>query len=262
MRKALCISLIAVMVTINCGVGGSTLPKQETVLMAKEVAPRTRSMETEVSDEQKSINGEYIRLERNILSELTSEINKINRELEENFVKIINEEQQRKAIRLEKEKEEISSVNFNPYNLLERSNMSLDMIYYVLPDCMKYLAGAFYDAEQNYGVNAIFLISLVREESGNNTSYNAEVLNNMGGVKNSDGSYRYFDSQYECIDYIGRLIKKHYLTPNQIIDGEEYGLYYNGTSIWNVNIMYCEGTQWAENLIEIAYETLDKAKEY
>ena len=40
----------------------------------------------------------------------------------------------------------------------------------------------------------------------------------------------------------------------------ETGTYYNGTSIYDVNIRYCEGNQWAYNLNTIAKELLERAK--
>ena len=273
MKKALCISLITTISLNSSIMEGSTSYNEQPIAMTKEVSPINNETEDILDDGLKSMLEEYARLEEQNSLELENKISSINDKFEEEFAKVVAEEEQKRQERIEQERirqeqerlkreQERNSICFNPYNLLEVSNMSVDRISYVLPEGLKHLASAFYDVEQNYGVNSIFLISLVREESGNGTSDYAIYRNNVGGVRNSDGSYRHFNSQYESVDYIGRLIKKHYLTPHQFINGEEVGLYYNGTSIWNVNIKYCEGTEWAEKLNKIAYETLEKAREY
>lgn len=142
--------------------------------------------------------------------------------------------------------------HYNPYNLRELSNLSINQISKMLEgSALQTLARAYYYAEKEYNVNAIFLMSLNSEESGHGRSALAINYNNIGGVKSESGGWRYFSDWGESLNYIANLIDKHYLSPD--------GLYYNGPSIWNVNMKYCEGTQWAINLNEIANNFLSKS---
>ena len=78
--------------------------------------------------------------------------------------------------------------------------------------------------------------------------------NNLGGIKSANGGWAYFDSWQECLEYKASLLYNQYLNEN--------GAYFNGYSIWNVNVRYCEGTQWAENINSIAYGLLSKVNYY
>lgn len=142
-------------------------------------------------------------------------------------------------------------VTYNPYNLLEPSNMTREEMYKVLEGtALQTLSNAYIYAEELYGVNALFLVAISAEESGWGRSNLAISHNNLGGIKGSDGSYRYFNSWGECIDYKARLLKNQYLS--------EDGSCFNGYSVWDVNIKYCEQNTWADNVSSIAYELLNK----
>lgn len=144
-------------------------------------------------------------------------------------------------------------ITYNPYNLLEPSNINRDEAYRILEGTkLQTLSNAYVYMEELYGINAIYLMSLSGEESGWGGSNLAMSHNNIGGIKSSDGGWRYFNSWGDCLDYKARLLKNQYLT--------EDGDYYNGLSIWNVNVRYCEGTQWAENINQIANDLLRKLK--
>lgn len=56
---------------------------------------------------------------------------------------------------------------------------------------------AIYDAEQIYGVNALYLLATLGLESGWG-QYESGV-NNIAGWKMNDGSWMNFDSRYDCI---------------------------------------------------------------
>lgn len=140
--------------------------------------------------------------------------------------------------------------HYNPYNLRELSNLSESQIYKMLEgSALQTLSRAYYYAEKEYNVNVIFLMALNSEESGHGRSSLAQSHNNIGGVKNGS-SWRYFNDWGESLNYIANLIDKYYLT--------EGGDYYNGPSIWNVNVKYCEGTTWADNLNNIVNDLLAK----
>ena len=141
-------------------------------------------------------------------------------------------------------------VTYNPYNLLEPSNITREEAYIMLEGtALQTLSNAYVYMEELYGVNAIYLMSLSAEESGWGRSELAMTHNNIGGIKSSNG-WMYFSDWGECLDYKARLLKNQYLSKN--------GDYFNGYSIWNVNIKYCEQNTWADNINSIAYGLLNK----
>ena len=147
--------------------------------------------------------------------------------------------------------EEYTYANYNPYNLLEPSNITREQAYEILEGtALQALSSAYVYMEEIYGVNAIWLMALNAEESGWGRSGLAIYNNNLGGVKTVNGDWAYFEDWYDSLDFITSMIRYEYLS--------EDGLFYNGYSIWNVNSMYCEGTQWAENINSIANSLLNK----
>ncbi|MBC5628097.1 glucosaminidase domain-containing protein [Clostridium sp. NSJ-6] len=150
-------------------------------------------------------------------------------------------------------KEDVKEVTYNPDNLREKSNLSKEQIYNILEgNNLQELADEYYEMEQKYNVNAIFLMALNMEESGHGSSSLAVNNNNLGGIKSRYGGYASFDSWASCLEYIASLIDEMYLT--------ETGAYYNGTSIYGVNVKYCIGGNWAENLNTIANELISKVE--
>lgn len=141
--------------------------------------------------------------------------------------------------------------HYNPSNLRELSNLSEQQIYNMLEGSdLQKLYKSYYKYEMQYGVNAIFLMSLNSLESGHGTSGLARYNNNIGGVKSSNGGWRTFDSWDSCLNYIADLINRMYLS--------EGARYYSGKSIWNVNKRYCEGTEWATKINSIASKLISK----
>ena len=150
-------------------------------------------------------------------------------------------------------KEDVKEVTYNPDNLREKSNLSKEQIYNMLEgNNLQELADEYYEMEQKYNVNAIFLMALNMEESGHGSSSLAVNNNNLGGIKSRYGGYASFDSWASSLEYIASLIDEMYLT--------ETGAYYNGTSIYGVNVKYCIGGNWAENLNTIANELISKVE--
>lgn len=142
------------------------------------------------------------------------------------------------------EEPEESEPHYNPYNLREPSNLSEQQIYNMLEGTkLQKLSHAYYRLEKQYGINAIFLMSLNSLESGYGTSNLAQSKNNIGGIKSSSG-WRYFDSWDSCLEYIASLINSKYLNRD--------GCYYNGLSIWNINTRYCEENDWSAKINHIA----------
>lgn len=188
---------------------------------------------------------------RNILEDRNTKLKEIERQKQIEFElekeRLRQEELER--IRLA-EIEANRVVTYNPYNLLEPSNITREEAYEMLEGtALQTLSNAYVYMEELYGVNAIYLMSLSAEESGWGRSQLAITHNNIGGIKSSNG-WMYFSDWGECLDYKARLLKNQYLSEN--------GDYFNGYSIWNVNIKYCEQDKWSDNINSIAYGLLDK----
>ena len=188
---------------------------------------------------------------RNILSDRDLKLKELEiqkqRELELEQERLRQEELERQRLA---EIEANRIVTYNPYNLLEPSNITREEAYIMLEGtALQTLSNAYVYMEELYGVNAIYLMSLSAEESGWGRSQLAITHNNIGGIKSSNG-WMYFSDWGECLDYKARLLKNRYLSEN--------GDYFNGYSIWNVNIKYCEQNTWADNINSIAYGLLNK----
>lgn len=151
-------------------------------------------------------------------------------------------------------KKEKDKIIYNPDNLREVSNLSKEQIYDMLEgNNLQSLVDSYYEMEQKYNINAIFLMALNIEESGNGTSSLAIYNNNIGGITSRYGGWASFESWSSCLDYIANLLDEMYLS--------ETGPYYYGTSVYDVNVKYCSGGTWAENLNTIANELLAKVDE-
>ena len=114
---------------------------------------------------------------------------------------------------------------------------------------------AFYNAEQTYGVNGIFIAAVGIHESAWGTSYLAKEKNNLFGYKAYDrdpiNSAQDFESYVDAINVVAEAISKNYLTPT--------GSYYNGTTIESINQKYASDKSWHEKVykyMELLYDKL------
>lgn len=110
---------------------------------------------------------------------------------------------------------------------------------------LKPYAADFIQAEQDTGVNAIFLASVAALESGWNSSPVAESRHNLFGWTNSTG-YCAFDSKEDCIAFVAERIKTLYLSPD--------GAYFNGYTVEDVNVHYNGSPHWEETVRQIMFE--------
>ena len=112
-------------------------------------------------------------------------------------------------------------------------------------------AEVFFEIEQKYNINGVFLAALAIHESGWGTSKISQDKNNLFGY----GAYD--DTPYECsygyethrdgIDTVARALVKNYLNPagTIIYDGQvATGLYYNGATVGGINVRYASDTNW------------------
>ena len=114
---------------------------------------------------------------------------------------------------------------------------------------------AFYNAEQTYGINGIFIAAIGIHESAWGTSYLAKEKKNLFGYKAYDrdpiNSAQDFETYEECIDTVARAVAKNYLTPS--------GSYYYGTTAEAVNTKYATDKAWHEKVysyMELLYDKL------
>lgn len=141
---------------------------------------------------------------------------------------------------------------------IESHNNIIDTSYLILPSTvsenfinnrlkgtdLEGLGKAFKDAEEKYGVNALFLVSLAMHESNVGKSKIAQMKNNIFGFQAYDRApfdySRRFSSKEECIDYVAEYVAKNYLSPN--------GKYFNGYSIESMNIYYATDINWSRGI--------------
>lgn len=95
------------------------------------------------------------------------------------------------------------------------------------------LEEAFYQAEQDYGINCLFVMAIAAHESANGTI--CFRPNNMFGFGSSG-----FSSKAEGIDVVSRTLANSYLSPG--------GSLYSGKTISAVNRRYAASTAWDDRV--------------
>ncbi|MCI5535807.1 MAG: glucosaminidase domain-containing protein, partial [Clostridiales bacterium] len=95
------------------------------------------------------------------------------------------------------------------------------------------LEEAFWQAEQNYDVNCLFVMAIASHESANGTM--CFRPNNMFGFGTSG-----FSSKAECIDVVSRALANNYLSTS--------GSLYSGKTISSVNKRYAASTTWDDKV--------------
>ena len=88
----------------------------------------------------------------------------------------------------------------------------------------------FLAAEREYGVNAIIMISIMRQESGIATTGSLWRQNNFAGITNGRGGWARFETPQDGIFALARLLGTHYLCYD--------GRFHRGVSLEAVNILY------------------------
>lgn len=150
-------------------------------------------------------------------------------------------------------------ISYNPYDLTVTSNVSKAQLEYALKGTsLSGLEGAFIASEKEYGVNAMFLVGLVANESGWGESQRAQTQNNLTGyaVYTDYSRGAYFSSKEESILETARLLSEDYLNPN--------GQYHNGYSLWQVNMKYSQvgdgqpNEEWSRVINSITNDLVNK----
>ena len=134
------------------------------------------------------------------------------------------------------------------------SNVTAEEINLMLEDTSLYgLGEAFVQAEQKYGVNALYMMGLACEESGFGTSAFALKRNNLYGwnaVDSNPDKATYFNSKEEATMFVASKLKANYLT--------EGGAYHEGFSARSVDLHYCTDKRHADKIVKIVSDLLKK----
>lgn len=233
--KLALICALALSVSSSTIVGGTVMP---TLSQAKEV----EEIKSKLITKEDIVSNVPIEVLTREVAQLEAEALQLRAEEE----RLALEEQ----LRLE-EIEAYKEPTYNPYNLLEPSNISREQAYEILEGtALQSVSSMYVYMEELYGLNALWLMAISAEESAWGRSSLAISNNNLGGIKDRTGGWAWFESWGECLEYKADLLYNEYLT----VDGS----YYNGLSVWNVNRRYCEQQDWADKLNTIAYSLLNK----
>ena len=179
---------------------------------------------------------------------------RIQRDKEEEERRRIEAEEAEEAARRAYEASKRDDVYYNPYNMMDKSNLRVSAVQRILNGTrFDFLSQVLVDLEDRYGVNLVYVVSIMALESGWGKSSRANNgSNNITGhsVYGDDSPGTQFSSWEACVEETFRLLSQDYLNPN--------GVYYRGTSVWNVGVTYCVSADWADKINGIANELASK----
>lgn len=154
----------------------------------------------------------------------------------------------------------LSKVDFD-MDISKPTNMTKEDFKKVLTDSndkkkiFENSAEIFYNMEQKYGINGIFLASVGIHESAWGTSKIATDKNNLFGYMAYDRNpYTFsanFETYEECIETLARVFCKYYLyqSGTPIYEDEvAKGSYYNGATVTGVNVRYASDKEWCNKV--------------
>ncbi|MGH1051850.1 S-layer homology domain-containing protein [Bacillus cytotoxicus] len=105
----------------------------------------------------------------------------------------------------------------------------------------------FIEAQNNHGVNALYLAAHAILESGYGKSEIAYRKHNLFGLRAYDwdpfGNAKYLQSYGESIAYNANYVRARYL--------EKTGMYYNGPTLTGMNVKYATDKEWAPKIANI-----------
>lgn len=135
------------------------------------------------------------------------------------------------------------------FDILQKSGYTRDELKQTLSSnnykrMIPYL-DTFIEAENEYGVNALYLMCQLGLESGWG-KYRSGV-NNIAGWTNGRGGYKNFDSVESCIMYVAYKLSTFY--KNKV-----------GTRLEDVCMLYCPNDGYADKVIRIMIERENEIK--
>ena len=142
--------------------------------------------------------------------------------------------------------------NIKTEDMRKKSELDKDKLSEYLekfPD-LSGIENALIGAQEDYNVNAILILAIVRLESGNGGSQLAKSKNNLGGLVASGRSvtvYKSFETKSDCVTYMAKLLSENYLT--------EGGRYYKGYTLNDIAKSYSTASQtWSALVTGLIYE--------
>ena len=191
---------------------------------------------------------------RQYLEELEQQIQRDLRLIEEKKQEELRREQEELRQAQEKErKEKMVRTYYTSSDVSQPSLLTAEELNIAIEGTgLQGLGQYFYEAEQAYGVNSVFLLSIAILESGWGESPLAQTKNNLFGYQaydNDPNKAMYFSSKAEAIHTVGSHLAKNYLRSD--------GKYYNGATPAGVNVMYCSGGEWATKVVSIMNKVMD-----
>lgn len=188
---------------------------------------------------------------------LPNEIQKNINETVENTVKEIQQEVVQIEEQPTEEQKQVSNLNISfDMNLLTKSNITIEELQKGFANTnMQGLEQYFINAENETGINAIYLAGLATHESDWNTSDFARERNNLFGWQSYDSNLnatKRFASKEESIMTVARALKKMYLSEN--------GCYFNGYTISGISKRYASDKQHNRKVFRNMQKIVDKIK--
>lgn len=126
-------------------------------------------------------------------------------------------------------------------------------------------AESFYNVEQKYNINGVFLAAVGIHESNWGKSLIAKDKKNLFGYGSYDRdpySYSYtFETYEEAIELVAKVFVKHYINKSgtPIYDGETAkGSYYNGSTLQGINVRYASDKNWSKRVYSIMEDLYNK----
>lgn len=147
--------------------------------------------------------------------------------------------------RKETERPGLRTAVIDSSNLRRKSSISTAQLEEALQGtALAGLGAAFKKAEEDYGVNAVFLAGLAIHESDFGQSRIAREKNNLFGFKAYDRSpyksAQHFSSFASGIDTVARYLSENYLTAG--------GKYYSGMGIGDIGKRYATDPDWSKGV--------------
>ena len=154
-------------------------------------------------------------------------------------------------------KELQAKTQFQGYNVNSKTHLTPEQLDKGLEGTgLAGLGKYFYEAEQEWNVSALALAGIAANESAWGTSNFAKTRHNYYGYQAYDANpdaAAHFDSPESSINAAAKLLAVHYLDPA--------GQYYNGVTLWGINVRYASDKDWADKATRYMNQILDKINE-
>lgn len=151
----------------------------------------------------------------------------------------------------------IENITFDASDVTKLSGLTVDDVRAILKGtALEDLSQDFIDAEQEYHVNAFFIISICAVESGWGTSRRAVYDNNLTGfgVYSDSSSGINSNTKRGNILLTTKTLHKNYLTKG--------GSCYNGVSVQAVSKKYCTSNSWTSKITSVGNNLYSKCMNY